>query len=102
MECPYCGTELDCIDYYGTGRQEYFYGTAANGLHYPSTYQKLGDIYKCKNSECFENLDEAKEYKSNNEDLKDIPDDEICCESGSFNGCFYTDNNDNLFEGYPC
>ena len=40
MECPYCGAELICEDYYGTGRQEYSYGTAGNGIYYSSTFKK--------------------------------------------------------------
>lgn len=83
MECPYCGAELICDDYYGTGTQEHFYGTAANGIYYPSTFKKLGDIYKCPNTDGFEDSDE-------------------CCESAVFNGYFYTDERENLYEGYPC
>ena len=73
MECPCCGEELNCIDHYGTGRPEHYYGTAANGIYYPSTYEKLGDIFKCDNEEC------------------------ECYEEH-----FYTDTNDELHEGYPC
>lgn len=83
MECPYCGAELIYDDYYGTGRQEYFYGTAGNGIYYPSTFKKLGDIYKCPNRDGFEDSDE-------------------CCESAEFNGFFYTDEREDLHEGYPC
>ncbi len=111
MECPYCGRELTLTDHYGTGRQESFYGTAANGIHYPSTYQKIGDIYKCNNSFGFNNKEEVMEYievKSENElrgyiqknNLEDWMD--IVCESECFNGNFYTDNSGNLYEGYPC
>lgn len=111
MECPYCGQELICTDYYGTGRQENFYGTAANGLYYPSTYQKLGDIYKCNNVDGFNSVEEVKEYLGLNTDdeveeymkINDIRDwEEIVCESNCFNGYFYTDSSDNLHEGYPC
>ena len=74
MECPYCEQELHYNDYYYTGRPENFYGTAGNGIHYPaSNYKKLGDIYKCDNEEC-EMFDEH----------------------------FYTDERDELHEGYPC
>jgi hypothetical protein len=73
MECPYCEQELHYHDTYGTGRHEYYYGTAANGIHYPSTWKKLGDIYKCENEEC-----------------------------EAFEQHFYTDERDNLHEGYPC
>lgn len=102
MECPYCGAELICIDHYGTGRQEYYYGTAGNGLYYPSTYQKQGDIYKCPNSDGFEDLDEAKSYLREHSDLEVTSLEEVCCDSSCFNGHFYTDNNDELYEGYPC
>lgn len=84
MECPYCGAELMYNDYYGTGLQEYYYGTAGNGIYYPSTFKKIGDIYKCPNSDGFEE------------------DDTECCKSNIFNGYFYTDLNGNLHEGYPC
>ena len=59
MECPYCGAELIYDDYYGMGRQESYYGTSGNGIHYPSTFIKLGDIYKCPNSEGFEDSEEC-------------------------------------------
>ncbi len=36
----------------------------------------------------------------NDNELEDWMD--IVCESETFNGNFYTDNNENLFEGYPC
>lgn len=39
MECPYCGEELECIDYYG-----HYLGN--------NNWDKLGDIYKCENQEC--------------------------------------------------
>ena len=62
MECPYCGAELICTDHYGTGLPENYYGTAANGIYYPSTYKKQGDIYKCPHSEGFEDIEEAIQY----------------------------------------
>lgn len=111
MECPYCGRELICTDHYGTGTPESFYGTAANGIHYPSTYHKLGDIYKCGNANGFEAVEDVEEYLGlNNDDeleeymvLNDISDwEDIVCESECFIGNFYTDNNENLHEGYPC
>lgn len=111
MECPYCGRELDCVDHYGTGRTEYYYGTAANGIYYPSTYQKLGDIYSCGNSPGFESKEDVMEYinaKSERDLERYIKDngfetwEEIVCESEVFNGNFYTDSSDNLHEGYPC
>ena len=111
MECPYCGKELNCVDHHGTGRPECYYGTAANGIYYPATYNKLGDIYKCSNSFGFNNKSEAMDYINaqseadlekyiNDNELEDWMD--IVCESETFNGNFYTDNNENLFEGYPC
>lgn len=111
MECPYCGAELICTDHYGTGRQESYYGTASNGLYYPSTYQKQGDIYKCPHSEGFEDIELVKEYlglKTDDEleeymTLENIKDwEDIACESVYCNGNFHTDNQDNFYEGYPC
>lgn len=72
MNCPYCDCDLTYQDEYFSGLPESFYGTAGNGIHYPSTKKHLGDIYKCKNEDC-EAYDEH----------------------------FYTVNND-LREGYPC
>jgi hypothetical protein len=110
MECPYCGAELILDDHYGTGRQAYHYGTAANGICYPSTYKKLGDIYKCPRVNGFESYNDVLEYLDLNENEFEhyLYDhgyeswEDICCESNAFNGHFYTDENDNLHEGYPC
>lgn len=102
MECPYCGVELIYDDEYGTGLPESWSGTAGCGIHYPSTYKKLGDIYKCPNYEGFEDLDEAKVYQEQTEDQKDRILEEICCDSSCCNGFFYTDLSENLYEGYPC
>lgn len=111
LECPYCGRELDYTDYYGTGRPENFYGTAANGIHYPSTYHKLGDIYQCGNASGFETKESAMVYikATTEEELQKYIIDNglenwayVVCNSETFNGNFYTDNNDNLHEGYPC
>ena len=74
MKCPECEEELNYHDYYYTGRPASFYGTAGNGIAYPeSQFRKLGDIYKCANEEC-ECFDEH----------------------------FYTDEQENLHQGYPC
>ena len=62
MYCPYCETELLCIDYYG------FY--LGRGM-----WNKQGDIYKCIHENC---------------------------ESEVFNYHFYTDEQGELHEGYPC
>jgi len=102
MECPYCGAELIQIDVYGTGRHEYYYGTAANGIHYPSTWKQLGEIYKCPNREGFDDLDEAKSYQETEEDPTDLELEDVVCCSNAFNGYFYTDEQCNLMEGYPC
>jgi hypothetical protein len=78
MECPYCGAELNCIDYYGkTKYADHYY------IYPQSWIEKEGDIFKCPNSDGFEDCEE-------------------CCDSNMFNGHFYTDRNDNLHEGYPC
>ena len=110
MECPYCGAELRCEDHYGTGRQEYFYGTAGNGIYYPSTYKKLGNIYRCPNVDGFSTYEEVIEYIDGNEDSLEeycnqhgaLSWDEVVCDSNDFNGLFYTDSSGNLHEGYPC
>ncbi|KLA04837.1 hypothetical protein B4086_5795 [Bacillus cereus] len=95
MECPHCGAELEYASYWYRG----IYGT--------ETYHKLGDIYKCPNFEGFEDKEEAKAYvETNNLEVgegKEVETiDEVSCESFSFNGFFYTDEQDNLHEGYPC
>jgi hypothetical protein len=103
MECPYCGAELIYDEEYGTGRHESFYGTAGNGIHYPSTYKKIGDIYYCPNREGFENINEAEQYKNSPEgiDQQELRNEDVICDSSTFNRFFYTDSNDNLKEGYP-
>lgn len=89
MECPYCWAELICDDYYG----KYL----GNGH-----YDKTGDIYKCPNLEGFDDIEKAKAYQEETEDQKDLPVDEVCCDSSVFNGRFYTNSSGNLHEGYPC
>lgn len=71
--CPYCEGDLSYEDEYYSGRPERFYGTASNGIYYPSTKVHLGDIFKCRNEEC-------EEYQKH----------------------FYTDKHGHLHEGYPC
>jgi len=82
MECPICGAELEWEDSYGTGLQESYYGTGANGIHYSSSYVKRGDIYRCPNGQ---NMNGS-------------------CDSENFSvaGSFYTDSTGTLNEGYPC
>ena len=47
MDCPICGNELKCIDYFGTTRYAEHYYT------YPQSWiEKKGDIYQCQNEEC--------------------------------------------------
>jgi len=47
MECPYCGCELKCTDYYGK-RQ-----IAEHYWQYPQSWiEKEGDIFKCDNEAC--------------------------------------------------
>lgn len=97
MECPYCGTELIWHDYYG--KRQY----AEHYYIYPQSWiEKQGDIYKCPNSDYFEDIDEAQEYKNNHPELGDINLEEVQCDSVIHNGYFYTDKHDNLHEGYPC
>lgn len=91
MECPCCGADLDCHDYY-------YRGNMAGG-----TAEKIGDIFKCPNAEKFENIEDAKDYiKKNNIEIGEGKDfetiEEVCCE-GEF---YYEDEQGNLNEGYPC
>jgi hypothetical protein len=97
MECPYCGAELVWQDYYGNiVHANYYFG-------YPQSWiDKTGDIYKCPNSEGFETQEEAKTYQEFNPHIKEENWEEVCCDSFAFNGYFYTDRYDNLYEGYPC
>jgi viroplasmin and RNaseH domain-containing protein len=95
MECPYCGAELNYNDWYYRGN----YSAGA--------YEKLGDIYKCPNYQGFDDIEEAKSYVENNnlkigegKDFESL--EEVCCTSSEWNGNFYTDQQDNLHEGYPC
>lgn len=88
MECPYCGAELECIDWYGR-----YLGTEWE--------VKFGDIYKCLNTEGFQNEEDAENYILENH-IENETVDNVTCESSVFNGFFYTDNQENLYEGYPC
>lgn len=93
MECPYCGAELEWEDSYGN-RDYICYGKEDG---------KLGDIYRCPNNEGFDTKEDAIEYMLK----KDISYDdwkEIVCDSALHNvsGSFYTDKQNNLYEGYPC
>ena len=105
MNCQHCNSELIHTDIYGSGRLSYFYGTAANGIRYPSTYQHIGDIYKCPRSEGFESEKEAEAYlKEIGETLESLGCDTweyVCCGSGDHNGYSYTER-DNHKDGYPC
>jgi len=99
MECPYCGADLVCDDYYGkTVYAEHYY------IYPRSWIEKTGDIYHCPNSEGFEVREDALDYADKNKDAVEcfVKWDEIVCESSMSNGHFYTDKQDNLHEGYPC
>lgn len=106
MECPYCGSELVYEDYYYTGRPGgYVNGSSPNPIGYysePSNYKVLGEIYRCPNSEGFEDEQEAIEYAKNN-GIEFADPSEIVCDSNCHrvSGSFYTENNE-LKEGYPC
>jgi len=107
MECPNCGIELNYDCDYGRGRKESFYGTASNGLHYPSTYEKLGDIYECPNSDGFESEEYAKVYlETIGETIDSLGVDswgELSCENERGDRFYHTvDNGDELHDGYPC
>ncbi len=95
MNCPYCNSELIDGGVYG------FLASHQSG-------EILGNTYKCPNSEGFETELEAIEYldliDSCLEDLGVTTWEDVSCESAvhSVCGSFYTDNNDNLHNGYPC
>lgn len=97
MECPNCGAELICTDYYGRGNhaayEKYGYG-----------WTKLGDIYTCPNREGFEDEADCMEYISAggiDETLSSMDwnswEDGCCSDTG-----YYTDQDGDLHEGYPC
>lgn len=95
MECPNCGCEMAYSDWYYTGNYS------------AGQYQKKGDIYRCNNYEWFDDPDEAKAYlEANNLEVgkgKDFETlEEVCCGSAEWDGHFYTDERDELYEGYPC
>lgn len=97
MECPYCNAELRYEGPYGRGnmaaQEKYGYG-----------WEKTGDMYRCPNHDGFDSKEEADEYVEMTGEHSDQKWDEVCCDSCVHNvsGCFYTDSNENLKEGYPC
>ena len=46
MECPNCGQELNCTDFYGRNLRLNSFGNVREG------FVKKGDIFKCNNDEC--------------------------------------------------
>lgn len=96
MKCPYCGRELDYVDYWMVGNV------------------KKGDIYICSNHEGFESKEELMEnYElENDRELEKFLRDnnyenweEVCCDSCTnyVSGHFYTiDSDGSLIDGYPC
>ena len=107
MECPYCGAELTCTNYYGKRKHaEHYY-------EYPQSWiEKEGDIYRCPNHEGFETVEDVLIYiDGNGDDLERYLHDhcfqsweDVACESSTHNvsGSFYTDKDGNLHDGYPC
>ena len=93
MECPYCGSELEWEDSYGT--KEY--------IIYGDENYKSGDIYSCPNHYGFNNKEDAIEYALKSDIIYDDWQD-IVCDSNMHNvsGSFYTDKQGDLHEGYPC
>lgn len=95
MKCPYCNAELNENGHYGYLAQH-------------QSGEVLGYIYKCPNSEGFENIEDILEYLDfSNQTMEDLVINNLCdivCYSNVFpvSGSFYTDKNQNLFEGYPC
>lgn len=102
MECPYCGAELEWEDSYGNS--DYIIHGDESG--------KAGDIYRCPNHEGFKDAEAVLEYiDGNDDDLEEYCKDcclkgweEVTCDSSmhGVSGSFYTDRQDNLYEGYPC
>jgi hypothetical protein len=96
MECTYCGFELNIVDYYGR-------------ILAHQDGKKLGDILKCPNHEGFDSKEDALIYMNECNSLNNIHDAdfdwrEIVCDSSCHHvsGSFYTDEQGNLHEGYPC
>lgn len=90
MECPYCGSDLDCTDWYMQGND-------------PN--KKLGDIYQCSNGEGFEDLDLAKKFADEQDLVLGVDYDsleDVMCLNDFGNNSYYTDLREDLHEGYPC
>jgi len=96
MECTYCNVELIHEDVYG------------KYLNDPQYCEIHGQIYRCPNANGFDTKEEVDEYLQTTEQtLKDFDCDsweELVCDSATHHveGSFYTDRQDNLYEGYPC
>ncbi|WP_125154408.1 hypothetical protein [Clostridium rectalis] len=93
MECLYCNAELEWQDSYGN--YDYICHGDING--------KAGDIYRCPNCEGFDDKETAIQYAKDN-DIGYQDWEEICCDSNYHSVCggFYTDKQENLYEGYLC
>lgn len=109
MECPYCQTELKHCDTYFRGKPgRYVNGHLPHPLGYysepSSNFKVLGEIYKCPNYQGFDDAEDAKRYRDsdNCSNKTEMDDQELTCDSYMFNGNFYTDEQGNLHEGYPC
>lgn len=103
-ECPYCGADLVYEDTYG------------QGVYWKQDNKPTGDIYRCPNHEGFPDEESAYEYwdssiKGVHSDWEGFEDgwnesrwEEVSCESNTHNvsGSFYTDEQGDLQEGYPC
>jgi hypothetical protein len=108
MRCPYCNSDLIYEEEYYRGKP----GRNVNGSQpYPigyysepsSNYKVLGEIFRCPNANGFEDESEAIEYAKNN-DIEYSEVSEIVCESNCHHVCgsFYTDEDGNLHNGFPC
>lgn len=90
MECPYCGAELTYVDYYG--RRKF----AEHYWIYPQSWiEKIGDTYKCPNTEGFDNEEEKENFIIYN-NAEDLGEDTVC-----LGDSFYTDERNDLHEGRP-
>jgi hypothetical protein len=95
MNCPYCNSDLNDEGVYG------FLASHQSG-------EILGRTYRCPNHEGFETEEKVQEFlQLNNTTLEDLGVEtweEASCDSSmhSVSGCFYTDKQENLHNGYPC
>lgn len=93
MICPFCEENL-------------IYDGPWGRLAQHQSGEIFGYTFYCSNSEGFESEDEANRYLNRiGTTLKELNLsnwEELTCISAAHSGHFYTDKDDNLYEGYPC